>query len=816
MTSSNSHRKQHLLATLLGLSTLLGGAHAAQTVCLDKVANGLTILFTNDKIWDATGDGFVADTGVSTTAGNIHGANTSFATPLDWQAFRTNAIHTFDTPDCIKRIFGDSKNWEKMYVDSREKILQKLADKSSLPLLNLASLPDAACSIFFEKAHAAAAGPPNAPYQPTVAQFANFHPACWPTNPAHITYWTPAMVQKIPQAVFNDARAGALIKSPISGGKRLYTALTPVQAKNFTTEPERCGLIEGEDVINYIGNNLPKTAYYNACVRKMDWLWEGAAAPAFLNDQNKVRNFFKSLDEKIFSTVEKDFNSLVRKYITPQQAVHFDSDDKTEFRCSNISLNDLYAASLAKVDKDCMAGFLKYHGNAQVNFGPILGKFSENIFSAIHPADFNAIFRVLAVPENSRYLKAQHWATLLALPSACSYITAPPQNNNLDWNRFPEIKADCFLAMSEAIRKDILSKDVGIKKLDVQLLARLEKEQIKAEELVTISKKRPELLKHLGVDLPASSDIHPCTQYSLSNYMDQKDVKAVLDNSNASCIRSISGLEELNASNENNDFWRKLPRTLFAIMDLSELTALKQLPADFWSAMKPNVFEILATPANCSEFTSEVFGKINPEALKSLHADCFRSLKADLSAAQTQKLEKSILEIVDVKTWARIAKHVAQLKPDQLAAVSSKVTDPKKQAATLFTADTVKSFSPEQIKALSAVVLSVLPDAAWKGFDSAERYKALSPESLTKVTLSQLKEVPADILLETTAAQAARLGEGVKDPNQHPKKAFTKEMLAKMKDKAAADLLSSATRLSVTKTLVVGSLLMLVFFFIAN
>ena len=279
-----------------------------------------------------------------------------------------------------------------------------------------------------------------------------------------------------------------------------------------------------------------------------------------------------------------------------------------------------------------------------------------------------------------------------------------------------------------------------------------------------------------------------------------------MDNSNPSCILSIGDLDTLEAEDASADLFKDLPHTIFAALSIENLKAHKHLPKDFWSGMKPLVFEILATPANCAELDAGLLTQINADALSGLHYDCLAAMKADLTGPQVAKVTKGVFEQVDSTTLPRL-KNLGSASAEQLTALSAKVADPKKHAGAAFTDATISSLSPVQIGVLNVGTVNALPDSAWKGFDP-ERFKALRPETLVKATCSKFKQVPPESLYELTAAQAVRTGEAVSKPEDSPRCAFTKEVIAHMKDPQAAKIMSGAAQLVVSMALVAVSMVL--------
>ena len=103
--------------------------------------------------------------------------------------------------------------------------------------------------------------------------------------------------------------------------------------------------------------------------------------------------------------------------------------------------------------------------------------------------------------------------------------------------------------------------------------------------------------------------------------------------------------------------------------------------------------------------------------------------------------------------------------------------------------------------------VGALPDSAWKGFDP-ERFKALRPEVLTKATCGQFKQLPKESWYEITVAQAIRAGEAVSKPEDSPRCVYTKEVLALVKDRHAAKIISGASQLVVSMALVAVSMVL--------
>ena len=219
------------------------------------------------------------------------------------------------------------------------------------------------------------------------------------------------------------------------------------------------------------------------------------------------------------------------------------------------------------------------------------------------------------VEDNLKYFNAEHWKSLLANPANCQYIKNLEKPKTIDWSRLPTIDAECAAHMSTDVFKAMLANKAAAKKFDEHILSFAYKGILPVESLEAVAKNRIELLKHLGKSIPVGED-HPCNHFSLDDYKDKgkKNVRLILDNSNSGCIRSISGLDTLEDEDASEDLFKGLPHTIFAALDVENLKAHKHLPKNFWSEMKPLVFEILATPANCAELDTTLLAQINPEA----------------------------------------------------------------------------------------------------------------------------------------------------------------------------------------------------------
>ena len=438
-----------------------------------------------------------------------------------------------------------------------------------------------------------------------------------------------------------------------------------------------------------------------------------------------------------------------------------------------------------------------------VPLGDKVAKAPGNIFSSIPLGDITSIGKVIT-PGNIKFLSAEHLKSLLAVPEACFLIVKPTgEDDKLEWARFPTISAACWSSIVPETRALILANDSAIQKLDERILLHAEKDGFGKDMLIKLSKKRVGMIKHLGALVPAGP-LHPCSEFSVESYKEDKEVRGIVDASNSACVRSLAGLEVLEEENPDKAFFKKHPPIIIALMDLSVLK--EHAPKEFWLQMKSLTFAVLTTPANCEQLDTPLLGQINPEALTALHWDCFVVLKGDLSATQIAKVPKTLFEQIDTATWSKL-KHLESISTDQLALLSTKVTDPKKHAGTLFTDTTIGALNVAQIGALNVGTVNALPDSAWKGFNP-ERFKALRPEVLVQVTCNKMKQVPEESWYELTAAQAARLGEGIIKPDESPRCVFTKEVLKKMKDPEAAKIMSGASQLAVSLLLVVASMLL--------
>ena len=214
-------------------------------------------------------------------------------------------------------------------------------------------------------------------------------------------------------------------------------------------------------------------------------------------------------------------------------AAQLDSDDKTEFRCSGANLAALSAPALASVDKACMAGWVSNNPLAALVLEKKIAKLPGGIFSDIPSGDSDAFSRLIT-DQNMPSFTSEHWKTLLANPANCGHIK---KLDKFDWSRLPPIGFACIANMTQDVREAIFSSDAGIKKLDEQVLAHFNKDLVTAEELQSIGKKRPALLKHIG-KFVAVGEFHPCNHFRLDDYKGKgnKAIRSVLDNSNPSCI----------------------------------------------------------------------------------------------------------------------------------------------------------------------------------------------------------------------------------------------------------------------------------------
>ena len=721
--------------------------------------------------------------------------------PLDWATVRGHYVDLFTNNTCkptLEKILNNKNTWNNSYPDFAFRMSRVLIMNGKHSLVKSENLNDHSCRMFLYVLSTQNTAP-------TPAQIKGFRPGCIDNRFVFASFWTPQLVKLIPSEVFNSPLAVDLVAKNIIGNVPLYTAMTSGQLQAFQTDPDRCYKFNN---IALFSNVQLASKLSPACVAEAPLFTTEVGLPV---NQDQAKNFIKATPANAFSLVE-NLNSNLWQLLKAEHVANLDEPNKgiQELHCANLAIEQLPKTSFAKLPGTCFYGRFNTQDIPDANLGEKLAKLNSELLTNVQVSSGGRLASNLIKPSLYKFIGAKIWEKLLASYESCPLLVPPTGNNDkLPFAKFPVLSDSCFEMMPQETRDLFLSSSVGAGRLSESALSFFRIGDFSEQRYKEIAKSRPVLFKKLGSDTPAGES-HFCAAISWDEHA---KYKALLDVADAACINSLQRLNEIFDPDIESAKLKGLPRRFLAVQSLSDLLTMKNLPKDFWSTLTAPEFALLGTASNCKLFETPTLGSINAAALKGMSIDCLGILKADLSAAQVSNLDKPLFAALDTKTWPKVSKHVASLTPEQLTELGSKVTDLKQHPANSWTADTIKSLSADQAKGLNANTVTLLQSDAWAGFDES-RLKALPPATLTKVTKDQLGKVPTDALLSLTAAQAGRLGEAVKDPKQHPRLAFTKEMLEKMKDKEAAKLLSGATRLGgVTTALLIATFAVFLFSF---
>lgn len=280
------------------------------------------------------------------------------------------------------------------------------------------------------------------------------------------------------------------------------------------------------------------------------------------------------------------------------------------------------------------------------------------------------------------------------------------------------------------------------------------KQTLTGLEVLTVPefKTKPNVAKIIA-EMSSNASEHACGSIDNSNDFFKNSV--LMNNLTHKCLEALSF--EFTESE-----LVKYP-ALFSHLPMDKVNAIYEE-----KAKQMNATQIAALSLN-SELT-----KLNEEMLAVMDKKVLVAFTPKAVLTLRQKLIKDMIPFLAVESFSLFTATdfdglrfgLSDLSKEQLARVSSQITDSATSAISRFGASEVAALQGA-VSAMSPQQIAFLPGK----FINEAQFKALEPKSMTKMTAAQVLEISPEILVLITKAQMEAIGTGV-EPSVSPLIAF--------------------------------------------
>ena len=421
----------------------------------------------------------------------------------------------------------------------------------------------------------------------------------------------------------------------------------------------------------------------------------------------------------------------------------------TEDNCKKLNLCKLNPVHAGAVSKTCflhaLTGMKKADLDKAVDWHYFFLAAPKDLFSEIK--DIDLIEKLSSVPKIWSTLQKEHYADIMKLgPEVCEHIKFGDKKGNFSYAA--ELEADCFAKMDNKTQKWVLEHYGMLVKEDILSKVDASRRTSAAYLEGTIkhfSTARPQLLKHFGVS-EASSSENVCSTYDVLKLKEPKELKRASRYLSTACLKSMLLVAPQDAVQFTD--LSLYPKALVDLLDMTEV--IENLSDDSLRNMDETKWKAFISPATCGALTHDKFKNVNHDvAFHHITAPCLDELTFldKFEVNEIRSIPPKVLTSVKPGTIGKLdATHFEVKQVQALGANASGLGH-----------DAFDKLDKNQIGALNAIAISSLPVSAFSALKPDNKWQQVTPEALVSIKYEQLSAIPEDILLQTTALQAAKI-----------------------------------------------------------